>query len=155
MKPLKEVLSTRSESTIQTLAGYIQRYISEQWEQVLRENREELLRLYDEAGEPAYGTFARRLFRPVREQLELAGFRSEPHFPGALPASREWGLPEERQRWMWSVMRRGQGVPVGTIVVGLFHDHTRFRVPRPPEIFALEEIDIEAIVQAVSRRSPS
>ncbi len=58
---------------------------------------------------------------------------------------------EERERWMWSVVRRGQEAPLGTLVVGLFHDHTRFRVPRPPDVLALEETGEEAIAGAISR----
>lgn len=151
MRPLKELLSARSESAIQTLANYIQQHVREQWQQVLQENQEEFLRLYDKAGEPAYGTFALKLFRPVRVQLESAGFLSEPGFPGTLSTSLERGPSEERERWMWSVMSQSRGAQVGTIVVRLFHDHTRFRVPRPPGVFALEETDADAITRAVSQ----
>ncbi|MBA3492513.1 MAG: hypothetical protein H0T55_10670 [Rubrobacteraceae bacterium] len=90
MKPLEEVLSAQDKRTIEVLADYVQDHVRERWRQVLEEGQEELLRLYDEAGAPAYGIFARKLFRPVQEQLELAGFLSEPRFPGSLSASREW-----------------------------------------------------------------
>lgn len=151
MKPLKEILSGQSEVAIQTLADYVQDHVREQWWRVLNESQEELLRLYDKSGEPTYGAYAQKLFRPVREQLERAGLLSEPRFPGTLSTSREWGPPEERERWMWSVARRGQGEPLGTLVVGLFHDHTRFRIPRLPGVLALEETDNDAIVGAISR----
>lgn len=151
MRPLEELLSAQSESTIRVLADYIQQYVDMQWQRVLEEGREGLLRVYDDAGEPAYGAYAQRLLRPVREQLERAGVLSEPGFPGTLSTSREWGPAEERERWMWSVMRRAQGAPIGTIVVGLFHDHTRFRIPRPPDVLALEETDTDAIIQVVSQ----
>jgi hypothetical protein len=152
MKPLEEFLSEQSEITIQTLASYIQQCIQEQWQPVLQQGQEELLRLYDKVGEgAAYGTYAHRLFQPVQEQLKRAGFRSSPNFPGTLSTSREWGPSQERERWMWSVVRHGQGAPLGTIVVRLVHDHTQFRLPHPPDALALEETDTNAIVQAISQ----
>ena len=151
MKPLEELLPTRDENTLQTLADYIQDYVHEHWRQVLEENGEELRHRYDEAGEPAYAVFAQKLFRPVQEQLERARFLSEPRFPGTLSASREWGPAEERQRWLWSVVRRERGAPLGTLVVGFFHDHTRFRVSRPPTVLALNETDSDTIVGAIVR----
>jgi len=114
--------------------------------------QEKLLRLYDKASEgAAYGTYAHRLFQPVQEQFKHAGFRSSPNFPGTLSTSREWGPPQERERWMWSVVRQRQGAPLGTIVIQLVHDHTQFRLPHPPGVLALEETDTNAIVQAVSQ----
>ena len=151
MKPLEEWLSEQRECTIQTLGSYIQQYIDEQWQKVLEQSWEELIRLYDQVGEPAYGRYAQRLFRPIQEQLKQAGFASSPSFPGALPFSREWGPLQERVRWMWSVVRPVQGAPIGTIVIRLAHDHTRFRLPHPPGVIAIEEIDPDAILQAVSR----
>lgn len=151
MRPIEESFCEGGEGAIHTLASHIQLYVHEQWRRVLRENQEELMRLYDEAGEPAYGTYTRKLFRPVQGQLKRAGFLSQPRFPGTLASSREWGPAEGRERWMWSVLRRGQGEPLGTLVVGLFHDHTRFRVPRAPGVLALEETDADAIVGAVIR----
>jgi len=151
MKPLEEWLSEQKETPIQTLTSYIQQYIDEQWQKVLQENWEELVRMYDKAGEPAYGRYAQRLFRPVQEQLKRARFLSDPSFPGTLSTSREWGPPKARERWMWSVVRPAQGAPVGTIVIRLVHDHTQFRLPHPPGVLAVEETDANAIIQAVSQ----
>ena len=75
---------------------------------------------------------------------------TSPSFPGTLSTSREWGPPEERERWMWSVVRPAQGAPVGTLVVRLVHDHTQFRIPPPPGVLAVKETEADAIVQAVS-----
>jgi len=69
MKSLEELLSRQSEMTIHLLASAIQQYIHEQWQQMLQQSKEELLRIYDTAGEAAYGTYAQRLFRPVQKQL--------------------------------------------------------------------------------------
>jgi hypothetical protein len=151
MQPLEAFLSEQGERTIQTLARYIQQYIKEQWQQVFQQSREELLRLYDQAGEgAAYGTYALRLFRPIQQQFKQAGFLSSPSFPGTLNTSREWGPMNERERWMWSVVRPTDGAPIGALVIRLVHDHTRFRLPRPPGILAIEEVDTAAIVQAVA-----
>jgi hypothetical protein len=150
MKPLEEWLSEKRAMTIETLTSYIKQYIDEQWQHVLQQNQEEFQRIYDKAGEGAYGTYAQRLFRPIREQLTRAGFLSEPGFPGTLSTSLEWGPLEERERWMWCLVRPAQGAPVGTIVIRLVHDHTQFRLPQPPGVLALEETDADAIVQAVS-----
>ncbi|HEY6407334.1 MAG TPA: DUF6022 family protein, partial [Ktedonobacteraceae bacterium] len=87
----------------------------------------------------------------VQEQLKQTGFSSSPSFPGTLSTSREWGPLQERERWMWSVIRQTQGAPIGTIVIRLFHDHTRFRIPHSPGVLALKETDADAIVQAVSQ----
>jgi Family of unknown function (DUF6022) len=150
MKPLEKVLSEQNEVTIQTLASYIQHYIQEQWQPILQQGQEELLRMYDKAGEgAAYGTYAHRLFQPVQKQLKQAGFRSSPSFPGTLSTSREWGPPEERERWMWSVVREASGAPIGTLVVRLIHDHTQFRLPSAPSVLAVKETDADAIVQAI------
>lgn len=150
MKPLEKFLSEQNEVTIQTLASYIQQCIQEQWQPMLQQGQEELLRMYDKAGEgAAYGTYAHRLFQPIQEQLKRAGFRSSPSFPGTLSTSREWGPPEERERWMWSVVREAAGAPIGTLVVRLVHDHTQFRLPSPPGVFAVKETDADAIVQAI------
>ena len=138
MKPLEELLSAQDQNTVQTLADYVQDHVHKQWRQVLEENQEELRRLYDEAGETAYRVFSRKLLRPVQEQFDRAGVLSEPRFPGTLSASKEWGPVEG-------------GEPLGALVVGLFHDHTRFRIPRSPSVLALKETDADAIVRAVVR----
>jgi hypothetical protein len=148
-KYLEEWLSERRERTIETLASYIEQWIHEQWHLVLEQNLEELVHLYDKAGEAAYGRYAGRLFRPIHGQLTQAGFLSSPSFPGTLSTSREWGPLEERERWMWSVVREAAGIPVGALVVRLVHDHTQFRLPSAPSVLAVKETDTNAIVQAI------
>jgi hypothetical protein len=151
MKPLKGFLSERDGSEIQALAHYFQQNVNERWQRVRNENWAELRRAYDKVGEPAYGVFASILFRPIREQLDSAGFITEQRFPGTLATSDEWAPADERERWMWSVVGRERGAALGTIVVGLFHDHTRFRIPRSPKILALFVSSNEAIVREISR----
>jgi hypothetical protein len=150
MNPLEEWLSERREKTIEALASSIEQSLHEQWQLVLEQNREELVRLYDKAGEAAYGRYAGRLFRPLHKQLTQAGFSSFPSFPGTLSTSQEWGPPEERERWMWSVVREAGGAAVGALVVRLVHDHTQFRLPSPPSVLAVKETEAGAIVQTIS-----
>ncbi len=150
MKTLEAFLSEQGEITIHTLAEYIGQCIDAQWQPVWQQSQQEMQRFFDRAGEPAYGVYGRTLFRPIQEQLTHAGFLTAPSFPGTLTTSREWGPSEERERWMWCVVRPTHGAPIGTLVVRLAHDHTRFRLPHPPGILALEETDADAIIQAVS-----
>lgn len=56
MKSLEQVLSEQREITIETLTSYIRQYIDEQWQHVLQKSQEEFQRIYDKAGESAYGT---------------------------------------------------------------------------------------------------
>jgi uncharacterized protein DUF6022 len=64
-----------------------------------------------------------------------------------------WGPPELRERCMWCVVRQGDGPALGTIVTRVFHDHTRFRIPAAPGVFALEESDDEQIRSRLSDAS--
>jgi hypothetical protein len=152
MKALAEFLAEKREVTIHTLASYVRQYYREQAPRVLDERQEELLRLFEKAGDPAYGFFFRNLTQPLHEQLKQAGFVCEPDFPGQLSDSIEyWGPPEERERCMWSVVRTEQGEVLGTLVSQMFHDHTRFRIPHTPRVFVLHERDVQAIIEAISR----
>jgi len=155
MKSLEEFLSGKREVTIHTLANYIKQYIHERCQPLLEENQEELLRVFDQAGENAYGVFSRMLCKPIQEQLTQAGFVCEPDFPGEFRTSsvENWGPPEERERCYWTVVKTRQGTPVGTLVTQFFHDHTRFRIPLSPGIQTLEETEPEAILAALSHAS--
>ncbi len=151
MTSLVEYLDTYENITIYTLAEYIGKYLAGEWEGVLNRQRERLVKLYDETGDGAYGQYARSLFNPVQQQLSGAGFASAPAFPGKLAFSLEWGSADARQRWMWSVVHNSEGVPLGTLVTILYHDHTRFRLPCAPEVVAFEETETNAIRQRISK----
>lgn len=149
MKPLAEFLSEQGEATIQTLARYIGQSLEEHWQPVLHQRRHELEQLFAQAGEPAYSTYAAALCRPIQTQLTQAGFLANPRFPGRLAASMEWGPIEERERWMWCVVRPTEEAPIGALVLQLYHDHTQFRIPHPPGVLALEETETPGIVAAL------
>lgn len=143
--------SPASKSTIGTLVREIQQHVDQHWRHVLDSGEQDFLRLFGSIGEPAYGSYAQRLFEPVRAQIEQAGFVTTPAFPGTLSTSLEWGPEEQRERWMWCTVRQASGAQGGTIIVRLVHDHTRFRVPRSPTVLTLMEVEPEAIVQEIAR----
>ncbi|HEY0606907.1 MAG TPA: DUF6022 family protein [Herpetosiphonaceae bacterium] len=152
-KSVQEFLSEGNEPAIFVLGRCIEAHIAENWQHVLETRHDRLLDTYHRLGEMVYGAYGEFLFRPVRQQLKQAGFRMTPRLPGEFNISREWGPEEDRQRWMWSTVSEAAGTAIGTIVVKYFHDHTEFRVPRPPEILALTETGKDAVVAALSRHS--
>ena len=149
MKTLGEFLAEKREITIHTLTSYIRQFLREQWQIMVQEHQEELAQTFDKAGEYAYGVFFRMLSQPLQEQLTQAGFLCEPAYPGDFrSASVEyWGPPEERERCLWCVVKTAKGTPLGTIVTQMFHDHTEFRIPHSPGVFALEETDAFVLVR--------
>lgn len=151
MKPLTDFLAEKREVTIQTLASYSRQYLQEQWEGVLREYEEELLRVFEKAGEVAYGMYGRSLLLPLLTQFSEADFTYEgANFSTSIE---HWGPPEERERCMWCVLRTKEqpAEALGTLVFRIFHDHTRFRLPYPPALLTLSETAPGAIVEALSR----
>jgi Family of unknown function (DUF6022) len=151
MQTLEVFLKAHDQPTIYILGDYARLHIADQWQQVLQTNQERLQELFDNAGEgAAYGTYAQQLFKPIGQQLKLNGFSSTSSFPGTLVTSVEWGKPKGRERWMWSVIEQKDTV-LGAIVVCLFHDHTRFRIPKSPDVLALEEVKKAKIIEAISQ----
>lgn len=159
MKPKKTLnvwLEENKEEPIQAIASFMEEYITESWQAILHEHHGKLLEAYEKAGDAAYGTFLNLLFIPVHRQFKAIGLRPEPNFPGNFEVSREWGNLEEtdQQRWMWSVVLSPEKQPLGTIVTIVYHDHSRFHVPRQPRILAIEETEKDDIVAALSLLSP-
>ena len=142
-------------SDIRALGRAIEDHIAATWDTILREHDEKLRDAYEKAGDMAYGTYLTLLFSPVHQQLRRHGLRAVPSLPGDFDLSREWGAATEddQQRWMWSTIEVAGAAPLGTIVTLVYHDHTRFRLPRRPAIIALPETGKEATVVALSRRS--
>lgn len=139
-----------------TLAHQAEELIAKNWQSLLEKNQAKLLDAYARAGDMAYGTYCDMLFRPVHKLIRQAGLRIAPRLPGDFDCSREWGNADEsdQQRWMWSTVSLPTGEPIGTLVTVTHHDHTQFRVPRPPVIFALAETEPVAVVEALGDRSP-
>jgi hypothetical protein len=150
METLETLLSREQEITVHTLASLMNRHSRKNWKSVLDENQQVFADAFRKLGEPAYGQFGRMLFGPVIGEMERAGFTLESEH---LASSVEyWGPPEERERCMWFVVKK-DGSPLGSLVTRVFHDHTQFRIPRSPDVFALESTERDEIVAALSRAS--
>lgn len=149
------VLTGDKERDMHAVARGIEAHIAAHWRAVFDEHRDKLRDAYEKAGDVAYGTYLTLLFSPVHRELRRAGLRAAPQLPGDFDSSREWGVEaqDDEQRWMWSTINTAAGEPLGTIVTIVFHDHTRFRVPRRPQIIALAETGKEAVVAALAGRS--
>lgn len=147
-----ETFFENREITIQDLAKYFQQHFQAHWKSVLQEHRDELLDTFEKIGEPAYGLYMSKLLTPLYNELTQAGLIWKPGF--ILPQSMEhWGPPEERERCMWCVVIKGDGTPIGTLVLRIFHSHAKFDIPAAPDIFALEETEQEAIIASISQAS--
>jgi hypothetical protein len=157
IKPLKELLQDSKEHSIFTIAQYMENHIAENWQIILENNHNQLMDAYLKAGDIAYGTYLNLLYLTVHQQLKQSELRPDPRLPGDFNISREWGANEEgtdQQRWMWSTIHRIEdGVPLGTIVTIVFHDHTQFRLPKSPQIIGLSETSQEEVVATLSQRS--
>lgn len=155
MRALRERLDGGQDPPVVAVADHIRQRVAERWQPVAEERAAELQQYFEEHGDPAYARYSQVLLEPVRDdlrELEAAGYRIEPAFPGRLPDSHEPRTPpEERVRSFWTILSNRDGTPQGALVFRLFHDHTRFRIPRPPEVLALRETEPRE-VRAVIRR---
>lgn len=148
--------SVRPVHDIHALALALQARVDARWQATLDDHADKLADAYARAGDLAYGTYLGLLFRPLDRDLRGAGLATSPALPGDLDRSREWGrAPDEtdQERWMWSLVRRADGTALGALVTAVFHDHTRFRVPRAPRVFGVAAGD-EAVIAALSAASP-
>ena len=146
-----------AQSRIESIAEQTRLHIDTNWELILSQHAARLVQAYGEMGDGAYGLYLDFLFKPVYKQLKTCGFSVLPKLPGNLNISREWGNADEtdQQRWMWSVLKFPDGSDCGTIVVEVYHDHTQFRLPKPPAIRFLPFTKREAIIAELSRISPA
>ncbi|PYI52060.1 DUF6022 family protein [Paenibacillus flagellatus] len=126
--------------------------MSVSWKSVLEERREELAGLFAQYGDRAYGVWIQQFMAPVFEQLTAEGYIVKGGF-NRNDSVENWGPPEERERCVWYVVKDGEGAPIGTMVLQVYHSHRAFHVPRAPRLFALEETERERIVAALSDAS--
>ncbi|MCC3373873.1 DUF6022 family protein [Cohnella sp. REN36] len=139
---MNEMAGTLKGAALSMLAAYAQQYVDRRWQDVWDAHLPDIERMFAKGGDSAYGFFCLKLFHPLTEEMVEAGFLSEPVLPGLFPQSEEhWGPWEDRERRFWSVIRHGDGSPLGTLVTRIYHDHTRLRLPRPPRISAIGETD--------------
>jgi hypothetical protein len=141
-------------SDIKSIANYVQAHVDQYGDTLWNEHQEKLLMAYEEMGDLAYGKYLGLLFKPVNQRLKSDGFKLRPNLPGDLNVSREWGPSEDdRQRWMWSTVRHLDGRDCGTLVIKVFHDHTKFRLPRKPEVISLNETAKQNVIRELSKTS--
>jgi hypothetical protein len=143
-------------SEIAILAANIQTQLDEALPDLLRTRGAEFQRLFEEVGDSAYGSMNTALFAPIRSMLREAGLVAKPRLPGSFQTSREWGNYDEshQQRWMWSIVHKMDGPPIGALAVGSHHSHLRFEVPRGPEVIGLEATTPSAVVGKLSAVLP-
>jgi len=153
MQTLQEFFIQQSSRDIHTLGRYVQQHIDTQWEALYNGMHQELIDLYQEIGDSAYGVFGDRLFKPVHDQFKLNGFKAVPRLPGNFGMSREWGAEDDRQRWMWSKIV-AEGTPIGTLVIAFYHDHLQVRIPRAFRVIAIDAITKAEVIKALSAISP-
>lgn len=152
MNEENKLFSQIEEMTVQSMVNSINQYLQKQWKSVLQMNQNKLSVKFDEIGEATYGIYLKKLMTPIIDEMTSAGFILNPGF--VLPNSIEhWGPPEERERCMWCVIKNKDQTPIGTLVVRVFHSHTKFDIPLAPNFFALEETDKDAIIEMISNAS--
>lgn len=149
MKSLQEHLSDAHETTIHTLVKYMNQHLSEIWKMVLQENEPELTQMFAEYGDRAYGAYIHKFMAPICQQIHASGYAIRSGF-NLSDSFENWGPPEERERCAWYVIKNKDGEPLGTAVLQVYHSHVRFDIPQAPHIFALEETEREAILNAIS-----
>ncbi|WP_248928778.1 DUF6022 family protein [Paenibacillus hamazuiensis] len=133
---------------IQAVAKYANHCVSETWEDVLNEQREELLRMFEQYGDRAYGVYIQKFTAPLFDELIEAGFQVRPGFH-LSDSVENWGPPEERERCAWYAVKRPDGTSLGTLVLQVFHSHTQFHIPEPPRVFGIEETEREAVLDKI------
>ncbi len=139
---------TLTATIFNALAAYAQNYIENQWQPVWERNLEDAKRIFAKGGDSAYGFYCIKLFQPLTAEFANGGLVTQPILPGTFPQSEEhWGPWEERERRFWSVIRQENGRALGTLITRIFHDHTRLRLPRPPQIYAIHDTDPAVISQ--------
>jgi hypothetical protein len=157
METLSTVLSAKPhENKIDVLGQYAKQYVDANWDVLIIEKKDKFEHAFATVGEPAYGTYLHALLQPIHNQLEPAGLRASSRLPGHMEISREWGLnPEETEQYrcIWStIYETSTDNAIGTLVTVLPHDHTAFRIPVKPDIFALEETAKEDVVIVLSEQ---
>ncbi|HZX80011.1 MAG TPA: DUF6022 family protein [Lysobacter sp.] len=150
------VLPSAATSDIRLLARFIQTTVDAGFSELYESCLDEYQQLFEQMEDMAYGRFNMMLFKPVRRAMDTHGLKAVPRLPGSFQTSREWGNADEthQQRWMTSRIVLPDGRALGTIAVGSHHDHSRFRMPRSPEIIAIEATGRRTVIDVLRDRMP-
>lgn len=142
---MNKSIQNLQEGTIYDIAFELQKYINNNWKEFWDSYLPETQKIFIEKHEgPAYAFYSTKLFSLLKNELNAAGLTSTPDFPGDFQQSIEQGPEEKRNRSFWCILYRGNNV-LGTLVTHIIHDHTRLRLPTPPHITSLHEIDFDTI----------
>ncbi|MCZ8513411.1 DUF6022 family protein [Paenibacillus filicis] len=126
--------------------------LSASWRAVYQDKKADFDRMFSEHGDRAYGVWIQEFMGPVLEYLSADGYSVKGSF-NRTDSVENWGPPEERERCIWYVVYDGDGIPVGTMVLQVYHSHLTFHVPRAPHLFAMEATEREQIVKTLSYAS--
>lgn len=138
---------------IQSVAKFLEQHVNQHYDAVFQGMKQEMIDLYPTLGDTVYGKYIDALMRPAIETLKAKRVKSRPRLPGSLMPSREWGAETERQRWMWSKIST-EDRDLGTIAFGFYHDHEQIRIPRAPQIVALDATAKRDVIAALSAQFP-
>lgn len=138
------------------LGSYIQAVVDRRFNELVAADDADWQKCFREIGDAAYGRFNALVFKPVREAMAFAGLKPVPQFPGSFQSSREWGNADEshQQRWFLTCIKAAGGSPLGTIAIGSHHDHTRFRLPRSPEVIAVSAVRRREVIELLTELMP-
>ncbi|RXZ81003.1 hypothetical protein EBB07_16335 [Paenibacillaceae bacterium] len=141
--------------TMRMLKTYVQQEIDQHWQQVREDYLQELENIFAKGGDSAYGFYCRKLFDPITAELMNAGIIPRPIMPGLFIHSEEhWGSWEDRERRFWTVLQQGNGNTLGTLVSRIFHDHSRLRIPRSPQVYVIGETEPDKIAHMIVNMDP-
>lgn len=143
------------QATVLEIAGQVQQLVDAELSTILPAREAEFQQRFARDGDMAYGALNTELFAPVRLMLKEMEIKATSRLPGDFQTSREWGNADEthQQRWMWSMLTRNGGA-FGAIAVGSHHDHSCFRLPRPPEIIGLTATTHGQVCRELARLKP-
>ncbi|WP_028548023.1 DUF6022 family protein [Paenibacillus sp. UNC451MF] len=135
---------------IHTVVRNVEAVFSNSWRMVYQEKKEQLTQMFEQYGDRAYGVCIQEFMIPVVEQLRADGYSVKAGF-NRKDSMENWGPPEERERCVWYVLHDDKGIPIGTMVLQIYHSHRTFHFPRAPRLFSVEVTDREQIISALSQ----
>lgn len=141
----------RTNKTIRTIAGYVQQYITEHYQEQWQREYEELLQAWKKSGERAYTLHLHKFFKPLQQELEQIGLQFDQGLHGDLFQSIEnWGPLEFRERCYWISVKDERGKALGTLILRFFHSHLELNTPHPPSFIPLETTEQEEIIKVIN-----
>lgn len=124
--------------------------LSESWKSVYENKQTELIAMFNQYGDRAYGVWIQDFMAHVIEPFQQEGYQMKAGF-NRHNSVENWGPPEERERCAWYLIHDHEGKPVGTLVLQVYHSHRSFFVPRAPQLLLLQVTEREDILSALSQ----